>query len=72
MPIQQSEEIIAGGDDDYLEARHVMLKGTKRERWRERSGTHSTSWILAPLRSRSTWARTKTARTADLSIESSS
>ena len=31
MPIQQSEEIIAGGADDYLEARHVILKGTNRE-----------------------------------------
>lgn len=31
MAIQQSEEVIAGGPDDYLEARHVVLRGTNRE-----------------------------------------
>ncbi len=32
MTIQQSEEVIAGGGtDDYLEARHVVLRDTNRE-----------------------------------------
>ncbi len=32
MTIQQSEEVIAGGGtDDYLEARHIVLRGTNRE-----------------------------------------
>ena len=31
MTIEQSEEVIARGPDDYLEARHVVLRGTNRE-----------------------------------------
>ncbi len=31
MAIQRSEKVIAGGPDDYLEARHVVLRGTNRE-----------------------------------------
>ncbi len=31
MTIEKSEEVIAGGPADYLEARHVVLRGTNRE-----------------------------------------
>ena len=31
MTMQASEATVAGGPDDYLEARHVTLRGTNRE-----------------------------------------
>ena len=31
MAIEVNETVIAGGSEDYLEARHVSLRGTNRE-----------------------------------------
>ncbi len=50
MTIDIRQAVIAGGPDDYLEARHVLLRGTNREIGRVIGEIACTEFDSRPLR----------------------